>query len=126
MVYAGYFQHTPLLFGMKQIFIQIKSNQWLLFVFLITSYILLLNPIPVQADISQTTARKLSASGQILPLETIHTKAKSIKAGKILETELESKKGIYIYEVELLDNQGTVWEIKLDAKTGALIKLEQD
>lgn len=126
MVYCGYFQHTHLLFSMKQIFIQIKSKQSLLFAFLVFGYIALLNPVPVQADISQATARKLSASGQILPLESIHTKAKSIKAGKILETELESKKGIYVYEVELLDSQGTVWEIKLDAKTGTLIKLEQD
>ena len=88
--------------------------------------LMLSHTLPTQADISQSTARKLSASGQILPLETIHTKAKSIKAGKILETELESKKGLYVYEVELLDVHGTVWEIKLDAKTGALIKLEQD
>ena len=111
---------------MNIFFIQIKSNQSLLFAFLVFGYVVLLNPVPVQADISQATARRLSASGQILPLESIHTKAKSIKAGKILETELESKKGIYVYEVELLDSQGTVWEIKLDAKTGTLIKLEQD
>lgn len=77
-------------------------------------------------DVDQPTARALSASGQILPLEKIHATAKTIKAGKILETELESKKGVYVYEVELLDSQGIVWEIKLNAKTGALIKLEED
>lgn len=125
MVYAGYFKHTHLLFGMKQLFIQIKYYCPLLLT-LLACGLMLLHTLPTQADISQTTARKLSASGQILPLEAIHTKAKSIKAGKILETELESKKGLYVYEVELLDAHGTVWEIKLDAKTGALIKLEQD
>lgn len=125
MVYAGNFKHTHLLFGMKPTFIQITYHQfWLLMLF--TCGLMLLHALPTQADIDQATARKLSTSGQILPLEIIHTKAKSIKAGKILETELESKKGIYIYEVELLDGYGTVWEIKLDAKTGALIKLEQD
>jgi uncharacterized membrane protein YkoI len=77
-------------------------------------------------DIDQATARQLSASGQILPLEKIHEKAKQIKHGKILETELEKKRGKYLYEVELLDEHGIVWEIKLDAATGQLMKLEED
>ena len=34
------------------------------------------------------------------------------------ETELELKKGNYIYEVEILDGAGKVWELKLNAKTG--------
>lgn len=78
------------------------------------------------ADVDQATARQLSASGQILPLEKIHQKAKQIKRGKILETELEKKRDQYQYEVELLDEHGIVWEIKLDARTGQLIKLEED
>ena len=78
----------------------------------------------VSADESQLTARKLSEAGLILPLEKITKAAKNIKTGEILETELELKKGIYIYEVEILDNKSQVWELKLDAKTGKLIKLE--
>lgn len=78
----------------------------------------------VNADESQLTARKLSEAGLILPLEKINKAAQSIKAGRILETELELKKGVYIYEVEILDNKSQVWELKLDAKTGKLIKLE--
>lgn len=77
-------------------------------------------------DVSQYTARKLVSSGQILPLEEIHEKAQLIKPGKIIETELENKKGKYIYEIELVDDTGLVWELKFDANTGNLIKLEQD
>ena|SRR5687768_9551168 len=87
---------------------------------------IMVKPMPTFADTDQAIARKLRSSGQILPLEKIHTKAKTIKAGKILETELESKNGQYIYEIELLDDKGIVWEIKLNAKTGQLIKLEED
>jgi len=78
----------------------------------------------VNADESQLTARKLSEAGLILPLEKISKAAKSIKAGQILETELELEKGVYIYEIEILDNNSQVWELNLDAKTGKLIKLE--
>lgn len=75
------------------------------------------------ADIDQQTARQLLSAGKILSLEKITKLAKAIKPGEVLETELELKKGIYIYEVEILDANSQVWEIKLDAKTGKLIKL---
>lgn len=78
------------------------------------------------AEESAETARRLSESGEILPLETILRAAKTHKNGKVLETELERRKNRYIYEVEILDENSQVWEIKLDAKTGKLIKLERD
>jgi len=79
-----------------------------------------------KADINQQTARQLLSTGQILPLEKITKLAKSIKPGEVLEAELERKKGIYVYEVELLDARSQVWEIKLDAKTGKLLKMERE
>jgi len=97
----------------------------LCFVFLV-SFLITVNPIVTFAEDSQVLARKLRASGQILSLEIIHEKAKAIKSGKILETELEVKGSQYIYEVELVDDKGLVWEVDLDAKTGKLIKLEED
>ena len=78
------------------------------------------------ADEGQAAARKLSDAGEILPLEKISASAKAIKPGQILETELERKGTRYIYEVEILDAQGQVWEVKLDARTGQLIKLESE
>ena len=78
------------------------------------------------AEESAETARKLTESGEILPLEKILRAAKMHKNGKVLETELEHRKNRYIYEVEILDENSQVWEIKLDAKTGKLIKLELD
>lgn len=81
---------------------------------------------PTNAEESPATARKLLASGQILSLEKITKAAKAIKPGEVLETELERKHGIYVYELEILDDKGLVWELKLNAKTGQLIKMEQD
>ncbi len=80
----------------------------------------------VNADETQASAQKLLKAGKILPLEKIRALAKALKPGEILETELEHKKGMYIYEVEILDDRSQVWEIKLDAKTGRLIKMELD
>lgn len=71
-------------------------------------------------------ARKLRQQGEILPLAKILTFARLQKKGEVLDTELEKKHGRYIYEVEILDVKGQVWEVKLDAKTGQLVKIELD
>lgn len=75
---------------------------------------------------SPASAGQLSAKGQILSLEKISKMAKSHKPGEILEVELEKKHGRYLYEVEILDARSQVWELKLDAKTGQLLKMELD
>lgn len=80
----------------------------------------------VHAGESPAVAKQLAAKGQILSLEKISRLAKSHKAGEILEVELEKKHGRYIYEVEILDSASQVWELKLDAKTGQLLKMELD
>jgi uncharacterized membrane protein YkoI len=81
---------------------------------------------PVRSEESLATARKLSESGQILSLEKIIESAKAIKAGDFLEIELERKRDLYVYEVEMLDSDGQVWELKFNAKTGELIEIERD
>jgi uncharacterized membrane protein YkoI len=78
------------------------------------------------AEESVAKIRKLVESGEILPLESIIASAKIMKPGQILDIELERKKGFYVYEIEILDNQDRVWELKFNARTGKLIKLERD
>lgn len=81
---------------------------------------------PAQADEGPAVAKRLSEAGVILPLEKIVAAARKIKPGEVLETELERKGKGYVYEIEILDARGQVWEVKLDAKTAKLIKLESE
>lgn len=78
------------------------------------------------ADDDLALARKLSAAGKILPLSEIVLRAKQHKFGEVIDVEFEQKKRRYVYEIEILEANGQVWEVKLDAATGALIKLELD
>lgn len=78
------------------------------------------------ADESIETVRKLTDAGKILPSEKIISAAKKIKPGDFLEIELEREKKYYVYEVEILDDEGQVWELKFNAKSGKLIELERD
>ena len=93
---------------------------------LLSALLLAAAAAPVAADDDHITARKLRESGEIMPLEKIIERARAEKPGEVLETELDRKNGRYVYEVEIVDEAGQVWEIKLDAGTGALIKMERD
>ena len=81
---------------------------------------------PAVADVSQATVRQLRESGEILPFARISEAARGIKPGEVLEGELEREGRGYVYEVEILDAQGQVWEVKLDARTGDLIEVERE
>lgn len=81
---------------------------------------------PVLADQGADRARQLLMQGEILPLQQIIDKAVAVKPGQLLETELEHDDGRYIYELEILDLHGQVWELELDARTGELLELENE
>lgn len=71
-------------------------------------------------------AYELLRSGEILPLEKILEITREHIQGRVLEVELEHEDELLIYELEVLDKQGIVWEIKVDAATGTIIEKEQD
>ena len=70
--------------------------------------------------------RQLQRSGEILSLEQIFDRARKVKPGRIVDVDLDKDNGRYIYEIELLESSGKVWEMEFDARTGELLQLEQD
>lgn len=46
--------------------------------------------------------------------------------GEVLKVELENEDGRYVYEVKILATNGRVREVKLDARDGSLIDIEDD
>ncbi|WP_289282258.1 PepSY domain-containing protein [Methylophaga sp. UBA5088] len=71
-------------------------------------------------------ARQLLKEGKIMPLQEILTKAAMIKPGQVIETDLEKENERYVYELEILDKDGQVWELELDAQTGEFVDLENE
>lgn len=88
--------------------------------------IALLLPFLVMGENDHERARALLESGEILPLERILENIRADYPGRLLEVKLEQEKGAVIYEIELLDSEGKVWELELDAVTGELLKRERD
>lgn len=66
--------------------------------------------------------RRLMLEKEIVSLESLMPSIRSHGDWKILEIELEQDDGKLIYEVELLDEEGRVYEIRYDAKTGQELK----
>ena len=70
--------------------------------------------------------RSLAEPGDILSLEQILQNARQLHAGRALEAELEEGDDGMVYEVEILDANGEVWEMKFDARSGELLEEEQE
>jgi len=69
----------------------------------------------------QKQAESSTARSDILPLEQILQRAKAQYPGRVTETELERKRGRYVYEIDVVSDDGVKKELKYDAKTGELI-----
>ena len=78
-------------------------------------------------DLGHDEALKLHRQGTILSSQLFWQRAlERYPQARLLELELEHKRGRYIYEVELLTAQGQVRELKFDASSGELLKDEED
>ncbi|MBO8087108.1 PepSY domain-containing protein [Marichromatium gracile] len=61
--------------------------------------------------------RQLRKHGQILPMEQLLEQAARLRPGQLIEAELEHRHGGYRYEIKILDADGRVHELELDAAT---------
>ncbi|MCG7898545.1 MAG: PepSY domain-containing protein [Candidatus Thiodiazotropha lotti] len=81
-------------------------------------------PLFADGDVDYQDVRRLTQSGKILPLTELLRRIQASKPGRVIEVELERKGKAYIYEIEILDELGVVWEYKLDAVNGEILELE--
>ena len=71
-------------------------------------------------------ARRLTDIGAMLPLEQILEKAQAALPGRVIEIELDQENGRYTYELEIVDPEGRVWELEMDAATGEVLEKERE
>jgi uncharacterized membrane protein YkoI len=74
----------------------------------------------------QQAVRRAVARGEVLSLDRILRIAERHLPGEVLKIELERWQGGLKYEVKVLTPAGRVREVELDARTGALIKIEDE
>jgi uncharacterized membrane protein YkoI len=70
--------------------------------------------------------REALQRGEVLPLDKILAIASQQVPGDVIEVELEQDKLGLIYEIKILTGNGRVREVKIDARTGNVLKIEDD
>lgn len=71
-------------------------------------------------------AREALEHGEALPLSRILPLALQAVPGEVLEVELEREHGRLAYEIEILARSGRVRKVTLDARTGAVLGVEDE
>jgi uncharacterized membrane protein YkoI len=73
-------------------------------------------------DGGQERARQAVAAGQILPLRDVLERVGKSYPGQVMEVELEGENGRWVYEVKLLQADGRLIKLKLNAKTAEVLR----
>lgn len=67
-------------------------------------------------------ARQALKSGEVMPLATILERVAREHPGQVMEVELEHDDGDLIYELRVLEPGGGLVKLKVDARTGVVLK----
>lgn len=74
----------------------------------------------------QLAASAALARGEILPIGRVLTIATDRVPGDVLKVKLEREPVGFKYEIKVLTGEGRVREVEVNARTGAIIKIEDD
>lgn len=79
-----------------------------------------------ETQLQHDDARRALQSGLVRPLEDILAEIRRNFPGEVIEIEFEQEDGRYIYEIEMIRPDGRVIEVTMDAKSMAVITVEDD
>lgn len=85
-----------------------------------------LPPIETEDGLDAAFARAAVLDGRILPLDRILDILRADFKGEIIEIQLEYEDGELAYEFDLVSPEGRVFEVEIDARTGAIIEVEDE
>lgn len=77
-------------------------------------------------DDDHLAAREALRRGEILPLSRILTIVERRVPGDVIDVDLDRDDGVWEYEVKVLTSTGRVREVKLNARNGAVLEIEDD
>ncbi len=89
--------------------------------------LLALSPIAMAAaDDDHERAREALERGEVLPLAEILERVQGQMPGEVIETELDREHRHWIYELKLIDADGRIVELEVDATDGRILRSELD
>ena len=70
-------------------------------------------------------ARQALERGQVLPLRTVLEKVEREYQGQVLKVEFEHDDGRFLYEIRLLQQDGRMAKLKIDAADGRVLQIKR-
>jgi len=70
-------------------------------------------------------ARAAVEAGQVLPLPALLERLRRTHPGQVLELELEREDGRWVYEIKLLQSNGQLLKLEVDAATGQVLQVKR-
>ncbi len=81
---------------------------------------------PLQADErDHEAARQALEQGKVLPLRTVLEKVERDYQGQAIKIEFERDDGRFIYEIRLLQNDGRIVKLEVDAVNGKVLSVKR-
>ncbi|NIC40041.1 PepSY domain-containing protein [Aquabacterium sp. A08] len=78
------------------------------------------------ADSDHDRARAALVAGEVLPLAEVLQRVARQHPGHVLEVELEREHGRWVYELKLLQADGGVLKLEVDARDGTVLRRRSD
>ena len=75
-----------------------------------------------QADDDPEQAHRAVQAGEVMPLRGVLERLEREHPGQVLEVELEHEKQQWQYEIKLLQPDGRLMKLQVDARTGEVLK----
>lgn len=75
-------------------------------------------PVAADDELDTDTVREWVREGKVMPLEKMLERHRNRIPGRLLDLEVEREHGRIIYELEVVDENGEVHKIYLDAQNG--------
>lgn len=69
-------------------------------------------------------ARQALERGQVLPLRTVLDKVEREYQGQVLKVEFEEEDGRFFYEIRLLQKDGRMAKLEVDATDGRVVRIK--
>ncbi len=81
---------------------------------------------PALASGDHDRARAALAAGEVMPLSAILERVARQHPGNVLEVELEREQSRWIYELKLLQPNGGLMKLEVDARDGTVLRQREE
>lgn len=99
-------------------------NHVLLKASLVSALLLTAPAVGVARDLDKL--RDAVKRGDVLPLSVLQEKLRASYPGDIIRVELDDDDGRFTYEFKVLQANGRLYEIEMDAKDGRILDVDDD